>query len=239
MAARPDKQRDRQLVLDLPHVAALDAEDFLVSDCNAEAMRLIAYWPDWSARAALIAGPAGAGKTHLVNVWRGRSGAQVLSASAMTEDLVDSLENGPLAVEDVDRELRDERALFHFLNLSRERGFDVLLTARSLPGAWPIALDDLRSRLRSVPFAEIGAPGDALLRAVLVKVFDDRQLSAPPAVIDFLLRRMERSLVAAADLVARIDKAALAEKRRITPRFAARFVDPGRGIPEGETPEPR
>jgi chromosomal replication initiation ATPase DnaA len=225
MASEAAGKRTAQLALDLPHVPALDADDFMLSDCNAEAMRLIASWPDWSARCALIAGPAGAGKSHLVNVWRERSGARVLSAASIEEDMVDGLETGPLAVEDVDRFARDERALFHLLNLSRERGFDILLTARSLPGAWPVALDDLRSRLRSLPFAEIGAPDDALLRAVLVKLFDDRQLSAPPAVIDYLLRRMERSVDAAADLVARMDKAALAERRRITPRFAARFVD--------------
>jgi chromosomal replication initiation ATPase DnaA len=225
MASEAAGKRTAQLALDLPHVPALDADDFMLSDCNAEAMRLIASWPDWSARCALIAGPAGAGKSHLVNVWRKRSGAQVLSAASIEEDMVDGLETRPLAVEDVDRFARDERALFHLLNLSRERGFDILLTARSLPGAWPVALDDLRSRLRSLPFAEIGAPDDALLRAVLVKLFDDRQLSAPPAVIDYLLRRMERSVDAAADLVARMDKAALAERRRITPRFAARFVD--------------
>ncbi len=225
MASEAAGKRTAQLALDLPHVPALDADDFMLSDCNAEAMRLIASWPDWSARCALIAGPAGAGKSHLVNVWRERSGARVLSAASIEEDMVDGLETGPLAVEDVDRFARDERALFHLLNLSRERGFDILLTARSLPGSWPVALDDLRSRLRSLPFAEIGAPDDALLRAVLVKLFDDRQLSAPPAVIDYLLRRMERSVDAAADLVARMDKAALAERRRITPRFAARFVD--------------
>lgn len=229
MASEASGKSNAQLALDLPHVPALDADDFMISDCNTEAMRLIASWPDWSARCALLAGPAGAGKSHLVNVWRERSGARVLSAGAIEEDMVDGLEAGPLAVEDVDRFLTDERALFHLLNLSRERAFDILMTARSLPGAWPIGLEDLRSRLRSLPFAEISAPDDALLRAVLVKLFDDRQLSAPPAVIDYLLRRMERSVAAAADLVARMDKAALAERRRITPRFAARFVDAGQG----------
>jgi chromosomal replication initiation ATPase DnaA len=229
MAGGAAGKRNAQLALDLPHVPALDADDFFISECNAEAMRLIASWPDWSARCALIAGPAGAGKSHLVNVWREQSGARVLPAATLEGDMVDGLDGGALAVEDVDRVLRDERALFHLLNLSRERGFDILLTARSLPGAWPVALEDLRSRLRSLPFAEIGAPDDALLRAVLVKLFDDRQLSAPPAVIDYLLRRMERSVAAAAELVARMDKAALAERRRITPRFAARFVDAGHG----------
>lgn len=226
MAGEAGQGGDRQLPLDLPHVPALGADDFLVSDCNADAMRLVQSWPEWSVRCALIAGPAGAGKSHLVNVWRALSGARVVSASEVDAQMAEAAGDAPLAVEDVDRFLRDERGLFHLMNLSRERGFDILLTARSLPGAWPVGLSDLRSRLRSLPFAEISAPDDALLRAVLVKLFDDRQLSAPPAVVDYLLRRMERSIAAADDLVARMDKAALAERRRITARFAARFLDP-------------
>lgn len=226
MASGLSERGNRQFALDLPHVPALGADDFMVSVCNQEAMRLVQSWPDWSSPCALITGPAGAGKTHLVNVWRAQSGAKVLSASEIDEHMVDGIGTDALAVEDVDRFLCDERALFHLMNLSRESGFDMLLTARSLPGAWPVHLSDLRSRLRSLPFAEIGAPDDALLRAVLVKLFDDRQLSAPPAVIDYLLHRMERSIAAAADLVARMDRAALAERRRITPRFAARFVAP-------------
>jgi len=218
------QKRAGQLALDLPHVPALDADDFMLSECNAEAMRLIASWPDWSARCALIAAPAGAGKSHLVNVWRERSGAEVMSAAGIADARVEA-QSAHVAVEDVDRFLHDERALFHLLNLSRERGFDILLTARSLPGGWPVQLEDLRSRLRSLPFARIGEPDDALLRAILVKLFDDRQLSAPPAVIDFLLRRMERSVAAAVALVSRMDKAALAERRRITVRFAARFLE--------------
>jgi len=228
MASEPDKPHDRQLALELPHAPALDADDFMMSACNASAMRLIESWPDWSARCAIIVGPPGSGKSHLVNVWCKRSGARAIPASAIDEDTVNGLEQAALAVEDVDRFLCDERALFHLLNLSREHEFDILLTARMLPGAWPIALQDLRSRLRSLPFAQISPPDDALLRAVLVKLFDDRQLTASPPVIDYLLRRMERSLAAAADLVARIDQAALAEQRKITTRFAGRFLDAGR-----------
>lgn len=214
----------RQLAFDLPHVPALDAEDFLVSACNAEAMALVSSWPDWAANACLIVGPAGAGKSHLLNVWRKRSDAAVFPASAISGKLIASLPSGPIAVEDLDRGPLDEHALFHLLNLSRERRFDLLMSARTLPGTWRIALPDLRSRLRSLAVAAIKAPDDELLGAVLIKLFADRQLIAPPAVIEYLLSRMERSITAAADLVARMDRAALAEKRKITTRFASRFL---------------
>jgi chromosomal replication initiation ATPase DnaA len=224
MSQRTDPAPGAQLPLDLRHVPALDADDFLISGSNAAAMALVEIWPAWSGRAALIAGPAGSGKSHLVNVWRKRCGARVLSAGALSETLIAGHDGQPLAVEDLDTQSIDERALFHLMNLSRERGFDILFTARTLPGCWTIALPDLRSRLRALPIAQIMAPDDALLRGVLIKLFDDRQLFASPAVIDFMVLRMERSIAAAAAIVERMDKVALAEKRRISRNFAARFL---------------
>ncbi len=224
MSRRTDPKPGAQLPLDLRHVPALDADDFLISGSNAAAMALVDTWPAWSGRACLIAGPSGSGKSHLVNVWRKRSGARVLGAGTLTQAMIVGHDAQPLAIEDLDTQPIDERALFHLMNLSRERGFDLLFTARSLPGHWPIALPDLRSRLRALPVAEIKAPDDALLRGVLIKLFDDRQIFASPAVIDFMVLRMERSIAAAVMLVERMDKAALAEKRRISRNFAARFL---------------
>lgn len=224
MTNAADRNTARQLVFDLPHVPALDAEDFLVSTCNAEAMGLVASWPDWANNAGLIVGPPGSGKSHLLNVWRKRSDAALFRASKITQTTIANLPDGPIAIEDIDRERIDERALFHLLNLSRERGFDVLISSRTPPGAWDIALPDLRSRLRSLPVVEIKPPDDELLSAVMVKLFADRQLVAPPAVIEYLLSRMERSIAVAVELVAEMDRSALAEKRKITTRFASRFL---------------
>ena len=64
----------RQLTFDLPHLPALGAEDFVVSACNQQAVDLVERWPAWSAHAAIVAGPPGSGKSHLVSVWLARSG---------------------------------------------------------------------------------------------------------------------------------------------------------------------
>ena len=64
-----------QLAFDLPHRAALGAEDFLVSDCNLAAVRMVDAWPQWDGPVQVLVGPAASGKTHLVRVWQGRSGA--------------------------------------------------------------------------------------------------------------------------------------------------------------------
>jgi chromosomal replication initiation ATPase DnaA len=214
-----------QFVLEFRHVAGLSAGDFLIGDGNREAAQLIHAWPDWPSHACLISGPAGSGKTHLVSVWRERSGAVVYEAGAVNEDIVSSLDGAhPVAVEDVDRSSLDERALFHLFNLAREKRFSVLLTARTLPGEWSVALPDLRSRFRSLAVVRISEAEDDLLKAVLIKLFSDRQLRVAPGVIDYLTRRMERSLAAAGKVAAVLDRAALTSKRPITRRLAAKAL---------------
>jgi chromosomal replication initiation ATPase DnaA len=206
-----------QLTLDLPHRAALGAEDFLVSDCNRAAVRLIDAWPNWQDRVPLLIGPAASGKTHLARVWQALSSARSLDPDNLGMDFVDTMGPGtPFVVEDVDRRAYDEKALFHLLNLAREKQLSVLLTARSAPRSWRIALPDLLSRLNGVPAVEIGPPDEALIRTVLLKHFADRQLDIDPKVLTYLALHVDRSLAAAAAAVAEIDRAALAAGRKIS-----------------------
>lgn len=215
----------RQLSLDLPHRAALGAEDFLVSECNRGAVRLIDSWPDWQDNAQLIIGPAASGKTHLARVWQARSSAETLTPTGLDVGLLDSTGEGtPLIIEDVDRADYDEKALFHLLNLAREKRLFVLLSARDAPNRFDCSLPDLRSRLNALPAVRIGAPDDALLKTVMLKHFADRQLSIDPRVLDFLALRIERSLAAAAVAVAAIDRAALGSGRKLSRQLVAEVL---------------
>lgn len=205
-----------QLTLDLPHRAALGAEDFLVSDCNVAAVKLIDAWPEWSGQVQLLTGPAASGKTHLVRVWQERSSARALEPANFDMAFIeDQPEGTPFVVEDADRAGFDEKALFHLLNLAREKRLFVLLTARDDPSRWGIVLPDLLSRLNGVPAVGIGAPDEALLRTVMLKQFTDRQLDIDPKVLEYLALRVERSLAAAAAAVEAVDQAALASGRKI------------------------
>lgn len=206
-----------QLTLDLPHRAALGAEDFLVSDCNLAAVRLIDSWPTWQDNLQLLIGPAASGKTHLARVWQARSGACSLNPDNLGIDFVDAMGAGtPLVVEDADRVAYDEQALFHLLNLAREKQLSVLLTARGAPIRWKVKLPDLLSRLNAAPAVEIGAPDETLIRTVLLKHFADRQLDIDPKVLTYLALHVDRSLAAAEAAVAAIDRAALATGRKIS-----------------------
>ncbi|MFT5181618.1 MAG: chromosomal replication initiation ATPase DnaA, partial [Alphaproteobacteria bacterium] len=109
-----------------------------------------------------------------------------------------------------------ERAALHVYNLIAEQGGHILFSARMPPGRWAIALADLRSRLNALPAVTIAPPDDAVLGAVLLKLFTDRQLQVSAEVIQFAVTRMERSFEAAERLVAAVDTAALASRRGVT-----------------------
>ncbi len=210
-----------QLVFDLPHVPSWDEADFLITSRNEHALALITQWPEWQSPAAIVFGPPQSGKTHLAKIWQNRSKALFIEAPALASHLW-SEPFVPLIVEDVDSATFDETALFHHLNLAREHGSSILFTAQTAPGQWNLALPDLRSRIRSYPVMEIQQPDEEHLAALLVKHFSDRQIEVAPDVISYLIARMERSMAAAQQVTAHIDKLALAEHRKITRAFAAK-----------------
>jgi len=213
-----------QLVLDLPHRPALEAEDFLVSQSNCAAADIVDRWPDWPLASVLVVGPARAGKTHLANVWRLKSGAAPLVASALREADLQRAAGADLVLEDLHTGIADERILFHLLNLVREHKRSMLLTSRLPPGELQVRLPDLRSRLRALPLVTIDPPDPALLRAVLVKHFADRQLAVEPHVVTHIALHIEQSMEAAAAIVAEIDRAAMAARRKVTRALASEVL---------------
>jgi len=209
----------RQLPLDLGHLPGQSRDDLIISPSNAAAVALVESWPDWPASAVILAGPVGSGKSHLSAIWRSEADALSLDAGRLDEH-ADRIGSRPVLVEDVDRAALDETGLFHVLNAVRAAGTAALLTARSFPATWRIGLADLASRLKAATVVEIGEPDDALLAAILAKLFADRQVEVDPAVIDYVVRRMERSAAAAAQIVERMDAIALERKSRITRMIA-------------------
>ena len=215
----------RQLVLDLPVQPSFGPDDFLVSPSNEAAYGLLERWPDWPQPFLHLRGPAGSGKSHLSSIWAERSGAARAQARAVTGETAAALAAAPaLVLEDLDEGPLAEDALFHLVNIARERGSAVLFTSTDALDRSGIATPDLLSRLRLAPTVEIDAPDDALLKAVLVKLFVDRQLAVDTSVIDYVASRIERSLARAAEVVAALDREALSRGRRVTRPIAAALI---------------
>ncbi len=206
-----------QLVLDLGHRPAFGREDFLVAPSNAAAVAWLDRWPAWPTPALAICGPGGCGKSHLAQVWRARSDALEIARSSLASGGLGERLGGARAafVEDADRGI-DEEALLHLHNMLAERGGHLLVTAREAPARWALRLADLRSRLIAAPAVAVAAPDEALIAALLVKLFADRQLQVNADLVAYLVARMERSFEAARRLVGALDHAALAAHRHIT-----------------------
>ena len=216
--------RPSQLPLALPHDPHYGREAFMPGPSNAAALRLIESWPRWPSPVVVLRGPPGSGKTHLVHIWAALAKAEILPAAALGSETSFDRTAGPLAVDGVDPAAVPDAALFPLITRVGELGTSLLLTSGQPADCWRIALPDLRSRLRMAAPVQIGAPDDDLLRKVLVKLFADRQLDVDRPVIDYLLARMERSLSAANAVVDALDRAGLAENRRITRPMAAEIL---------------
>ncbi|HEX8416850.1 MAG TPA: hypothetical protein VF641_04530 [Methylobacterium sp.] len=208
----------KQLTFDLPIDPRYGREDFLVGPANETAYGLIEAWPDWPDTVFVLTGPPGSGKSHLASIWATRAHAWTIPAADVTSERVTHLaSNGALVIEDIDRAAaRDEAALFHLLNLAREHRHPVMVTSALPVDGLGLATADLRSRLRLAPGAAILHPDDALLRAVLVKLFVDRQLVVDLGIVDAVALRIDRSLGRAREVVAELDRDALGRGRRIT-----------------------
>ncbi|WP_341989483.1 chromosomal replication initiator DnaA [Azorhizobium sp. AG788] len=229
--------KSRQLPFDLPAPPAMSRDDFLGAPGNAAALALIDAFPDWTARVVCLVGPPGAGKSHLAAVFAAKAGALTLKAGDLARaEVPAALATGALVVEDLEPGTFDEAALFHLLNLAREQHAFVLLTMRTSPALWPLATADLASRLRALPKLELAVADDALLAAVLVKLFADRQIVVDDAIVQFLLRRMERTVEGAQALVQAIDRAALAAQRPVTRALVAQVLREEMPGPDGSAP---
>lgn len=200
----------KQTTLHIPTMPSYASGDFVVSPCNQQVWQWLEKWPDWPAYGAVLVGAAASGKTHLLHSWQAVSGAVMLGESAQLE-----LPKQPVAIDNADR-WADEQQLFHLLNHAKESGQSILLTATTPPAAWGIVLDDLRSRLLSLPVWSLEPPDDALLAALLAKHFSDRQVLVDAVTLRYIISRSERSCAAIQDLARQIDHYALEAKRPIT-----------------------
>lgn len=211
----------RQLLLALDHAVSFAREDFLRGPSNVTALNLIERWPDWPDRIVALVGPQGSGKSHLAAIWAEATGARVLSAKLLPQtELSSALATGALVLEDLEFAGLDERALFHFLNFAREQSAYVLITSRSPLTTFPVHIRDLASRMRAVPSVSLAAPDDALLRALIIKLAIDRQITVDESLVNYLANRIERSFVAAHQAVRRLDEEAMRQHRPVTRALA-------------------
>ncbi len=222
----------RQLAFEFAPQPRYGDDDFLLAPSNAAANALIQAWPAWPDPVLALVGSKGSGKSHLSAIWARRVHAVLVPPEAVSAEAdLGGFYGRHILLEDADA-VTDEKGLFHLFNLVQESRATMLLTAKTEPEGWGVALPDLRSRLRRAPIARIEPPTDDLVRAVLVKLFEDRQLAVEANVIDYIALRIDRSLDAARGIVAALDAEALARGRAIGRGLAAEVI--GKLAPDEE-----
>src|SRR5579859_4529225 len=209
----------RQLRLRLQRPTPHSRDAFVQGASNAQAIAALDAWPNWPGGALALVGPEGVGKSHLANAWA--HSVQAVTLQRNQPDLV-AVDARPVLLEDVDQGIEGE-ALFHLINLAARDGASLLLTARTAPAAWRADLPDLRSRLNALMVAEICAPDDDVLLGVLRKFFRERNIRPHDDVYPYLLRRMERTIPGAREIVRRLDETDDGQMRPIS-RVLAREI---------------
>jgi chromosomal replication initiation ATPase DnaA len=209
----------RQLSLKLRRPASYARTEFIHSETNREALKALDDWPAWHGGCLAVVGPEGSGKTHLAMEWAARVKAAVLRPNCTD---VAAAHGRPVLMEDAER--AHPETLFHLINMAGAGG-GLLLTSRAHPRTWSAELPDLRSRLNALHVAEIGEPDDVVLEGVLRKFFRERNIKPAEEVYPYLMRRIERSIKMAREIVSRLDEAADAEEREITRALARQILE--------------
>lgn len=211
-----------QLSFVWPASVSLAAEDYFISDANRAAHDMLRDPARWPLGKLALIGPEASGKSHLARLFASTHGAQILDAPALTGNA--PMPEGALVLEDMDRlPGAAQEWVFHAHNALAGRA-PLLLTARSAPARWPLSLPDLASRMQAATPIAIGPPDDALLTAVLMKHFADRQIAPDPTLPAYLASRIERSFAALAEAVAALDRLSLELQRPINKRLASDWL---------------
>lgn len=223
---------ERQIPIMLPHEERRDKTSFVLSQSNSAAFELINRWPAWPIHRACLTGPAGSGKSHLVQIWCGLSQAECIDAKMVAGRLTEFWEaEAPLAIDNAEAFVDQPDDLFHLINKAHYHNIPLLI-ASGLPivSLGQNGPQDLVSRLRASAGAELGEADEELIFKVFCKLFSDRQLRVDDSVIHYLIPRIERSLDAVRQFVEVLDREALIERRSITRAFAASVL--ARQVPD-------
>jgi len=214
--------KPRQIPLDLPwprHDRATRA-DFVVSESNQQAVGFLDNWREWSDGRLALIGPEGCGKTHLALIWAQEVGATFIEDALPARDMASS---GYVVFEDCDRRLTTpdaEFALFHLLNILRDEGGKILMTARTPPARWPVRLPDLASRLSAATVTQVQSPDDELLEQLVVKLFADRDIVIRDKIATYITKRIDRNSAAIEAAVAALDVRSLELREPVSTKMA-------------------
>ena len=204
-----------QLLLDFDYKQNFRDDDFYVGKSNYHAFELINEWPKWEKNLLNISGEQYSGKTHLINIFLKKFKGVRLESGLLDNEISKKIKPYQnIVLEDVDLNV-DERLIYTLFNLiDQDNKFLIITSAIPLPEI-TFQLDDLRSRTKNCLLAKIENPDDELMFALILKNLSDRQIILDKKLIDFIIKRVERSYGKIFEFIYKIDKISLKKKKPI------------------------
>ena len=210
----------KQLYFEMPNKKALGIEDYIITESNNFAFDLIVKMAKGEISFGLISGPPYSGKTHLSKILiKNARNYKTLYFDRDYQNILNRFEvSDILILENIDKikDDKSEQDLFHIINFAKENNKKLLMTSRKPISEIDLNLEDLKSRLNSILEAKIKEPDDQLMKLILIKILNDKQLKINPNVIDFLVSRLERSYESINLFIEKIDKFSLEKSKKIT-----------------------
>lgn len=215
---------NKQLILNLRTLPAMNRNDYFVNVTNSEAVEWVEMWPNWPYFGFIVCGSKRSGKSHLASVLKSVSKGKVIFAKNITENNIEEFFHINCLIIENFEQLVSENAFLHLFNMCKENNNKIMLTSAVSPPEIDFKLPDLKSRVLSLPSVELKFPDDELLENIILKQFLDRGVKVDKEVIEFLLKRVDRSFDSIYNLVSKIDFASMENSRKITIPFVKKFI---------------
>ncbi len=204
-----------QLLLKFNQKQNFNYEDFFVSKSNYFAFALIEKWPKWEKNIVNIYGEKSSGKTHLANIFYKKNKTIKITEDQLNDEIIKKLKVYENIILEDFKNKTDERLLYSLFNLVDNDNKYLLINSLKPISEMNFLLDDLKSRSKNCLFAKIENPDDDLMFAIIVKSFSDKQITVDKKLINFIIKRIDRSYGKISDFIYKIDELSLKKKKPI------------------------
>ncbi len=204
-----------QLLLNFNHKQNFNHSDFYVSKSNYYAFQLVEKWPNWEKNILNIYGEKFSGKTHLSNIFLDKNKGIKVNEKDINDDVFKKLKLYENVVIDNYYNQSDEKLMYSIFNLVDQDNKYLIINSVDPINELTFKLNDLKSRAKNCLFAKIDNPDDELMFAIILKNFSDRQIQIDKKLIDFIIKRIDRSYGKIADFIYKVDELSLKQKKAI------------------------
>ena len=204
-----------QLLLNFKHKQNFNYSDFYVSKSNYFAFQLLEKWPKWEKNILNICGEKYSGKSHLANIFLDKNGGIKVKEKEISDEIFKKFKlHENIIIDNYDNNV-DEKLMYSIFNLVDQDNKYLIINSINPINEIDFKLNDLKSRSKNCLFAQIDNPDDELMFAIILKSFSDRQIQVNKKLIDFIIKRIDRSYGKIADFIYKVDELSLKKKKAI------------------------